>query len=139
LESNLELYLLKKAPSLPDNVKEFIVKFSPWISLVVGLMALPAILAVLGVGTLVMPFSYLGGFRYGLSYSLSMLIFAVATILDFAAIPGLFKRSASAWRLLYYSTLINAVHYFLTFNWGSLIIGTLISFYILFQVKSYYQ
>lgn len=139
LETNLDLYLGQKAPAIPANIREMIVKFSPWISLIVGLIALPAILAVLGLSAFVMPFSYLGGIRYGLSYTLSMLVLAVATILDFVAIPGLFKRSASAWRLIYYSTLINAVYSLISFNWTSLVIGTLVSLYILFQVKSYYK
>jgi len=104
LETNLDLYLGQKAPAIPANIKEMIVKFSPWISLIVGIMALPAILAVLGLSAFVMPFSYLGGVGYGLSYTLSMLVLAVATITSVCRHPRLIQtfRFGLALALLLY-------------------------------------
>ena len=139
LDETLELYLVKKAPALPVNAKEAIVKFAPWITLIMIVLALPAILAIFGLGAIVMPFSYIGGLRYGLNYTLSMIVAAVVLVVEAIAIPGLLKRSKGAWNLVYYATLIGAVQNLLTFNIGGLVIGTLLSLYILFQVKSYYK
>lgn len=139
LEKVLDLYLRQKAPALPKNIKEIIVKFSPYIILIMLIISLPAILAVLGIGTLLTPFSYLGGIHYGFTYILGLVVLAVSLVLEVIALPGLFKQKKQAWNLIYYSTLINAVHSLLIFNLGSLIIGTLISLYILFQIKEYYK
>jgi len=140
LEELLDTYLVKKAPFvLPSGIKEAIVNFSPWISLVVLIVALPALLAFLGIGAVFMPFSYLGGLRYGFTYTISMILTAIAVVIEAIAIPGLFKRAKSAWYLMYYAALINIVHSLISFDLGGMIIGGLISLYILFQVKEYYK
>lgn len=140
LEDMFELYLVKKAPfSIPDNWKEIIVKFSPWISLILMIVALPAILAVLGLGTLFMPFSYLGGLDVGFNYTVGLIFSAVILVLEAIAIPGLFKRSLKGWRFVYYASLLGMVQNLVTLNLGGLIIGGLISMYVLFQIKSYYK
>ena len=61
-----------------------------------------------------------------------------------AALPGLFARKMSGWKLLFYSVIINLVYGLvnsLTY-FGSILgtlISVLISLYILFQVKSLYK
>lgn len=140
LEDTLELYLVDKAPfSIPSEWKEIIVKFSPWIALFLMIITLPAILGILGLGTLLVPFSYLGGLRMGVNYMLSLGFSAVIIVLDALAIPGLFKRSLGGWRLVYYAALLGALESLVTFNLGGLVIGSLLSMYILFQIKSYYK
>ena len=139
LEDTLETYLIDKAPGIPDNIKEFIVKFGPWISLVMLVIAAFWILIALSIGTLFAPFAFLGGLRYGLSYGLGMVFSVVTFGLAIFSLPGLFKRQASSWRLLYYATLISAVSSLISFNLGGLILGTGISLYVLFQIKSYYK
>jgi len=55
----LDFYFVKKAPvQLPDNAKEAIVKYGPWIAIVLLVLAVPPLLFVLGLGALVMPFFY---------------------------------------------------------------------------------
>ncbi|KKU12762.1 MAG: Chromate transporter, partial [Parcubacteria group bacterium GW2011_GWC2_45_7] len=54
------------------------------------------------------------------------------------AIPGLFKRQEKAWKLLYYATLLGGLQNIVTMQIGGLI-GTLVSLYLLFQVKGYYK
>ncbi len=139
LDALLDQYLVKKAPALPDNVKEAIVKYGPYVVLVLMLLALPGILFALGLGAVAAPFAYLGGVRAGVTFSFGVIIALISLVVEAIALPGLFKRTASAWRLVYYSTLIGAVGNLVSFNLGSLIIGTLLSLYILFQIKSYYK
>lgn len=139
LEETLNLYFGQKAPVMPTNIKELVVNLAPWLTLIFGLLSLPAILFVFGLGTLLAPFSFLGGVRAGFNYGLSMIVLAISVVLEFLSIPGLFKRSRQGWNLVYYSALISALYNLVSFNLGGLIIGALISFYILFQVREYYK
>ena len=139
LEGTLDLYFGQKAPAMPTNIKELIVNLAPWLTLILGLLSLPAILFVFGLGTLFAPFSFLGGVRAGFNYSLSMIVLAISVVLEFLAVPGLFKKTRQGWNFVYYSALVSVLYSLVSFNLGGLIIGALISFYILFQVRTYYK
>jgi len=139
IEKVCEEYLVKKAPALPENAKEIIVKFGPWISVVLLVMAAPALLALLGIGAALTPFSYLAGLSGGVGYTLSMAFTAVIMVVQIIALPGLFKRAKSAWTLMFYVALLEGVHQLVQFNIGGLVIGTVISLYFLFQIKPKYK
>ncbi len=139
LQDFLELYLVKKAPAIPDNAKEIIVKYSPYISLIIAIFLLPTILLSLGLGALLAPFAFMGGYTYGASFSIGTLIALISIILECTAIPGLFSRKLSAWNFVFYASIATALGELLSFNIGNMIIGTAISWYFLFQVKSYYK
>ena len=137
-EVELDKIFVGKVPALPDNVKEIIVKLAPWFAVISMILMLPLILAFLGLGAVVMPFSYLGGLHAGFSYTLSLIFSVILIVIELMAIPGLFKRQEKAWRLMFYSTLISLVEQLFSFNLGGLVIGGAISFYFLFQVRSKY-
>lgn len=139
LESQLEPIFTKKLPNLPDNAKDTIVKLAPYLAIIGVVLSLPAVLTVLGLGAVAAPFAALGGITSFTGYSLTILFVIAGAVIMAIAIPGLFKRTLSAWRLMFCGSLVSAVSSLLAFNLGSLIIGTAISFYILFQVKSYYK
>lgn len=139
LENVCEEYLVKKAPAIPDNVREAIVKFGPWISLILLIMSAPVILGLLGLGALLTPFSYLGGMGAGFSYTASIIFTIVVMVMQIIALPGLFKRKMSSWRMMFYAALVETVHNVIIFNLGGLIIGTLLSLYVLFQVRKLYS
>lgn len=138
LEQFLDLYLNKKAPSLPQSWRGFIVKILPWLTLIFFLLSLPAVLAFVGINTLLSPVSYLQGIATGFNYTLAAVFIIITLALEGLAIPGLFKKIRRGWLLLYYSTLVNALYSLIVFNLVGLVLGTLISLYILFQVRSYY-
>ncbi len=144
LEETLEVYFVKKAPfTLPDNIKELIVKFAPYLVILGLILGIPAVLAVLGLGALVSPFTAFMGPAYMVSYSfnyvLSMIVFIGVLVLEALAVPGLFSRQRKAWEYLFYASLISLVSGLLGGNIVSTIIGALIGWYILFQVKEYYK
>ena len=70
---------------LPDGIREFLVKFGPWITLVVLIISIPAMLAALGFGTILSPF--LGPKVAG--FGLAWLLGAVQTAITAVALPGL--------------------------------------------------
>lgn len=143
LEDTLDLYLVKKAPSLPSNIKELLVKLAPWLTLILLILSLPLILVAFGLGALVAPFAFMAGptygVSYGLTYTLSMVVLAVSLLFEALSIPGLFSRSVSGWRYAYWAALVGVVANLLSFNIVGGLISALIGFYILFQIRSYYH
>lgn len=132
----LDEYLVKKAPfQIPDGGKEFIVKFGPWITLVMLVLLLPLLLAALGLGAIVAPFA---GVRYATGFGLVAILTCVQVGLLGMSLPGLFARKMSGWMLLFYSELVSFVSSVLSGSIVGGIIGTLIGLYILFQVRSKY-
>lgn len=124
---------------LPVGLKDFIVHYGPWIALILMVIAIPAILLALGIGAFATPFVIMHGGSTGIMFFVSGLISLFALILEAMALPGLFKRQLKGWHLMLYSVLVSAVGSLVAMNWGGLIIGTAISLYILFEVKSYYK
>lgn len=132
----LDYYLVQKAPfQLPDTVKEAIVKYGPWIAIVLLLLSLPLILLAFGLGAALMPFAPYGYTGFGFT----AVVVLVELVLDIAALPGLFARKISGWRLIFYARLLAIVHSLLIGAIVSAIVGGIISLYILFQVRRLYS
>lgn len=155
LEAWLYDMLVYKAPfQLPDSAKEWIVKYGPWVALVGGILAalfvIPATLTALSFTGYTS--AMLG--VYGASVAatapvlyLALAVFALQLILLFVAVPMLLKRQRKGWLLVFYAdiislayTLVNSFTY--GFSFGTLLsglIGAVIGFYVIFQIRSYYK
>jgi hypothetical protein len=133
----LDFYLVKKAPfQIPDGGREVIVRFGPWITLILLILTLPLLLFALGIGAVFIPF---GGIGYASGFGVLTIFVIVEIGLMIAALPGLFARKMAGWRLLFYSQLVSIVYNVLS---GSIVGGLLfglISLYILFQVRPLYH
>ena len=142
LEGTLDEYFGKKAPSLPQNAKEIIVKIAPYLAIVSIILSLPAILMLFGLGSLATMLAPLGGISSVASIPtmwVSILLLIPAVILEVMAIPGLFARTLAAWRYMYWAELLSVVSSLVQLNIVGALLNTLIGFYILFQVKSFYN
>lgn len=136
----LHYYLVTKAPvQLPANVKEWLVKYGPWIDLVLLILFLPAILLVLGLGAIALPFSGIAGPQAAAGLGLAMIAMVVQVVLMAIALPGLFARKKSGWNFAFYGVVFSLLSNLISFQ----ILGGLISFvigaYFLFQIRSYYS
>lgn len=133
----LDFYLVRKAPfQIPDSGREMIVKFGPWITVVLLILTLPILLFALGLGAIFIPF---GGVGYASGFGVMTIVIIVEIGLMIAALPGLFARKMAGWRLLFYSQLVGIIYNILTGNIvGGLLFG-LIALYILFQVRTLYH
>ena len=132
-----DFYFVKKAPfQIPEQGRELIVKWGPWITVVLIALTLPLILVLLGFGTAFIPF---GGYAYATGFGLGAIFLIVYFGLMIAALPGLFARKMSGWRLMFYAELSALVHSLLILAIVSGIIGALIGFYILFQIRTKYS
>jgi hypothetical protein len=132
--------LFSKLPNLPANVREVLVKLSPYFAIIGIVVSLPAILALLGLGavggSLMMAsgsWGYVGG------GTLAIVFAVISVVLLALSVKGLFARTATGWQYLYYNALVSAVYSIIRFDIFGLIIGTGISLYVLYQVRSYYR
>lgn len=133
----LDLYLVKKAPfQIPPGGRELIVRFGPWITVILLILTLPLLLVALGLGAIFVPF---GGVGYASGFGVLTIFVIVEIGLMVAALPGLFARRMPGWRLLFYSQLVSIVYNVLSGSVvGGLLFG-LIGLYILFQIRTLYQ
>jgi hypothetical protein len=142
LENTLNEYFGKKAPALPVNIKELLVKFAPWLSVIGVVISIPALLALVGLGGIVAitaPLGGVSGIQAGFGYTISMIFLVATVVLEALAIPGLFAKSKAGWKMMFYSVLVSAVGSILSMNIVSAIIGFAIGCYFLFQVREYYK
>jgi hypothetical protein len=144
LENNLDEYLGKKAPQLPKEWRELLVKVAPYLAIIGVVLGVPGVLALLGLSTFVVPLGTISGMVsgrpfLGFGYLINVIFLGVMIVLEALSISPLFKRSKTGWNYMYYATLIGAIQNLISFNLGGLIIGTLLSLYLLFQVKEYYK
>ena len=139
LENKLAEFFIKKLPALPEKVKEIIVKYGPYVITLMLVYSILATLAVVGISMAATPFLFLNGLKGGFILLIIALLGILIVVLEIMAIKGLFTRQMKSWKLLFYISLIQALCTLLRLDLGGLIIGTGISWYILFQVRSYYK
>ena len=145
LEGFFDTYLNIKAPfQLPAGVKEFIVKYGPWITLVILILAaiviVPLALLAFGLTAATVPAGVAVGYAGNTVMGMISLILALVTlVMEAIAIPKLLKRQLGGWKLVYYASLISALSSLLSLNIVSLVLGLLIGMYVLFQIRGYYK
>ena len=161
LEKALDGVLGEKAPyKIPAKARETLVKISPWISLVSGILGLLAALALWRAAHLVnqvsdslRQLSAVYGTttqqvdKLGLAFWLALIALVAFSLLALLAFPGLKNRKKTGWNLMFFSTLANLVYAVITLFYdgagqGSFFgtaIGSVIGLYLLFQVRSYYK
>lgn len=145
LEALLDEYMVKKAPfHLPMGLKEFIAKVSPYLIVIFAVMALPLILAAIGISTAFAPLGMMDAYGYGFGWGfgaiISLVVAVIVLVMEVMAVPGLFKRTKSAWRLIFYASIVSLIGSIISIS-GIIggIIGAVIGWYILFQVKELYK
>lgn len=128
----------KNAPKLPENARETLVKITPWIALIFGILGVLAGISLIGVS----PLGLFGGVHNSALLLLSGVASLVASVMMLMAYPKLNKRMMGGWVLLFWSEVVNIASSLLTLSVGSVlstVIWAAIAFYILFQIKSYYK
>lgn len=141
LEGTLNEYFGKKAPAMPDGIKDFLVTIAPYLSILGILFAIPALIAwvgLIGFGGALIPAATMGAISLP-PIILSLVLAIPPLVLQIMAIPGLFSRSEKAWRFLFWAQLITIISQAVQLNLLGLIVGTVIGFYVLFQVKDRYK
>ncbi len=121
-----------KFPPLPKAVRLFIIKIMPFIAIAFGLMGILSSLDDFG-GTRL--------YGYGQDFFITFFSLAASLLLLFA-IPGLKERKIRGWKLLFWSEVINLLLEIVAVYQSSILlalIGAIICFYLLFQIRPYYK
>jgi len=144
---------------LPKAAREWIVKVSPWLALIGGVLGLWASWSFWQAGHYVnklvewantLSTAYGGSAtstHLGLMWYIALVVLLLQSVLMLLAFPGLRDRKKSGWNLIFLSSrvslVLGLVQLFVSgYGFGSLVgslIGAAISFYILFQIRSYYK
>ena len=119
---------------LPDGVREFLVKFGPWVTLIVLIISVPAMLAALGIGSILAPF--LGPKVTG--FGVTWLLGVVQTGITAIALPGLFRRQYTSWRLLFLGQGVGILGNLLSGAILGTLVGAVIGLFLLFQLRPKY-
>jgi hypothetical protein len=145
LEGTLKVYFADKAPfQLPEKAKETIVKIAPYLAIVGVIFGAIGFLTLLGSGTFLMPLGTVAGAVtghpfIGVGFILNALFLGAVVLIEALSIKGLFARKMSAWKLMFYASLVSLVGDLVGLNLINLIISAVVSWYFLFQVRSYYK
>ena len=129
-----------KLPSLPKGGRDALVMVAPWFALIFGVLGVLAGLGGLGILSVLSPMMLLGS---GLSATtgslLSVAIALVGSVLMLVAFPGLKAKKMQGWNFLFWSEVVALVSSLVALSFVGGVIGAVIGFYLLYQVKSYYK
>jgi hypothetical protein len=160
LEKSLDGIFVKQAPALPANGKKALVKYLPWINLVLGVVTLWAAYALwhwAHVANNLVDYANSLSAAYGgpqvavdrMSFGiwLGLIVLAIEGLLYIAAFPATRDRKKSGWDLMFYALLINVVYgvvvLFTSYGGVGSLIGTIIGsglgLYLLFQIRTSYN
>lgn len=128
-----------KLPPLPTDWREIIVRVTPWVALVFGILGVLGSLSAVGILTVLSPLIVLGagiGVASGGIIGAALMLVASGLLL-FAFLQVKAKRE-KGWRLLFFSEAVSLLSAVVAVSLGGVAVA-LIGFYILFQIKPYYK
>lgn len=138
LISSIEEWFLK-LPALPKKWLDVIVNITPWIALIFGILGVLGSFAAIGILTFLAPFVALGsGVGVASGGIIGAILAFVASALLLAAFPGTKAKKISGWNFLFWSEAASIISSVVAISVAG-VVGALIGFYILFQIKSYYK
>jgi hypothetical protein len=132
----------KKAPAIPANGREALVKITPWLALIFGVLGVLGGLAGVGLLTVFSPLAVFGGAQGVASYGggvIAAWVWLASSVLLLAAYPGTKARKLSGWTLLFWYEVLNVLGSLIAGSIVGGIVGGLIGLYLIFQIKSYYK
>lgn len=136
--------LFAKAPHIPKSGRDVLTGIAPWLALIGGVVGIMGILSYYSLSMVAGPFSYLsmGGTMYPGSM-ISMIFLGIGAVLELLAFKPLLARKKKGWNFLFYSVVAMTVYMVLEMfiGYGNImnIIGIVISFWLLFEVRDSYH
>lgn len=137
LEKELEPIFLQKFPPFSESVKEFLVQYGPYIILILSILGVVGLLTALGLGGAVLG---AGGLTAGIGFNayIGIALGIVTLVMYLMAFSPLKARKRAGWNLLYYALLISLISNLVQLSILGFIIGGVIGFWVLFQIREKY-
>jgi hypothetical protein len=137
--------IFAKFPHIPEGGRKWLAKIAPWLALIFGILGAIALLTGGALATLGIGASVAMAAPHMLSSLVSLLFSAISIILMLMAFPGLKAMKKTGWNLIFYSQVVSIVGGVLSVVLGSgmsgltgLVIGAIIGFWLLFEIRSLY-
>lgn len=127
-----------KLPQLPKGGRDAIVMITPWLALIFGALGLIVALLGLGIFTFLAPIALVVGAKGAGSGFLFAVFGLASSLLLLAAFSGTKNRKERGWKFLYYSEVLSLVANVVYFSLSG-VVFTLVGFYFLYQIRSYYK
>ncbi len=134
--------IFAKFSHLPEGGRQTLAKIIPWLALVFGVLGL---LGIISAGSLMsyLSFSFIGMGMLQISMFISLLAGLIASVLEILAFKPLQSRRKKGWNFLFYAIVLTTVATLLTLLFGysdiGSLVGSLIGFWLLFEVRGLYQ
>lgn len=142
LAKTLDGYYVK-LPALPKGINDFIVSISSWLALIFGVLAIFAGISAFSALSFLSPFTAVAGASgYAFTTIISSVVLLAQGIIELLAFSPLKARKVRGWNLMFYGLILSVVSSVIALNVYSVlnaIVGALIGYYILYQIKSYYK
>lgn len=125
----------KTLPQLPAGIVDFIVSFGPYLALIGGILSVLSLLSVLSIGGAFLPYitPFLPAFYISIAGSV------IAGIMLIASFEDLKNKKLFGWKLVFWSANVGILTSLLSLNLLGAVIGALINWYILSQIKPKYS
>jgi hypothetical protein len=135
--------LFAKAPHIPANAREMLVKIAPWLALIFGVLGLVGIVSAGMLTSMLFSMAWIGGGAAQIALAVALIAGLLASILQLLAYSPLTAHKKQGWNYLFYGSVLSAIASLvdIIFGYGSLgsIIGALIGFWLLFEIRGYYK
>lgn len=132
-----------KLPVLPKGAVDFIVNVTPWVTLVLGVLALLGGVAAFGLLTALSPFAAVAGAgQPAVAGLLASLVLLVQGIIYLIAFSPLRARKVKGWNLLVWAlvlSVVSSLFYLRIYGVVSSLFWALVGYYFLYQIRSSYK
>jgi len=133
--------IFEKFPHLPEGGRKFIVSVVPWLALIFGILGVIGLLAAGGIGIIASVLT----FGLALPILIQVLISLTSAVLLLLSFNGLKAQTRRGWNLAFYSLVVSIAGAVVGIALGGMynitgtVIGALIGFYLMFEIRSYYK
>ena len=127
-----------KLPAMPKGGRDFFVMILPWAALILGGLGVLGAISSFGLFSYFSPYMYYGGTSFVGRGVIVIVLGLVSSVLLLMAFSPLSKKKERGWNLVYYGQALGLVSNIVMFSVGGILV-TLLGFYILYQIRSYYK
>jgi hypothetical protein len=137
--------LFAKTPHLPENARKTLVTVVPWLALIFGILGILSIFSAVAALQYLMAFpmgSMMGGSWYP-AMIVSLLCGLIGAILDLLAFKPLKGHHKKGWNLLFLAATLSSISVIVNFVFGFggilALLGVLIGYWLLFEIRGHYR
>lgn len=127
-----------RLPAISKGSRSAMVSVLPWLVLVFGILGVAVSMVGIGIFTIFEPIAQVAGIRGAGQNFFFVLLSLISSILLLSSFQGVQRKKEYGWKRVYYSEAVSLLNDIVTFSLGGILLS-LIGFFILYQIRSYYK